>query len=166
MSYPGPYDDSQQPDWGQKPPPPAYPEPYIPPAQAYPAPGYGQQPYVQQPYGQQPYGQPMYAAGGYATDPGAPFGRDPFTGEPLSDKSKVAAGLLQLFLGGFGVGRFYIGSNGIAAAQLATLIIGWVLAIILIGYVILLGLGVWVIVDAIMIFTGSVRDSRGLKLRD
>lgn len=161
MSYPGPYDESQQPDWAPQPPPPAYPEPYIPPAQAYPVPGYGQQP-----YGQQPYGQPMYATGGFGGDPSAPYGRDPFTGEPLSDKSKVAAGLLQLFLGGFGAGRFYIGSNGIAVAQLITLILGWLLAIILIGYLILLGLGIWVIVDAIMIFTGSVRDSRGLKLRD
>ena len=41
-------------------------------------------------------------------------------GVPLSDKSKVAAGVLQLFLGGFGVGRFYTGHVGIAIAQLLT----------------------------------------------
>lgn len=154
MSYPGPYEESQQPDWGQQPPPPAYPAPYIPPAQPYPAPGYGQQ----------PYGQPMYAPGGFG-DPTAPYGRDPFTGEPLSDKSKVAAGLLQLFLGGFGAGRFYLGSNGIAVAQLITLILGWLLTLVLIGWLVLFGLGIWVIIDAIIIFTGDVRDSRGFKLR-
>ncbi|MDT5067011.1 MAG: hypothetical protein QOK02_3166, partial [Mycobacterium sp.] len=29
-------------------------------------------------------------------DPAAPYGRHPLTGEPLSEKSKVVAGLLQL----------------------------------------------------------------------
>ncbi len=169
MSYPPPFDRSQSPNsgapgWQGQPQPPAqfpvqpsYPTPYDPPSpmyQAIPA------------YGQPADGVRMYGGPGFAADPGAPFGRDAFTGEPLSDKSKVAAGLLQLFLGGFGVGRFYIGSNGIAAAQLCTLIVGWLLALVLIGYLILLGLMVWVIVDAIMIFTGGVRDSRGLKLRN
>jgi TM2 domain-containing membrane protein YozV len=99
-------------------------------------------------------------------DPNAPFGRDPFTGEPLSNKSKIAAGLLQLFLGGFGAGRFYLGSNGIAIAQLCTLIIGWLLTFVLVGFFVLFGLTIWVLIDAIMILTGSVRDSRGFKLKD
>lgn len=136
------------------PPLPSGYDPYLSPAQPYPVPAYGPQ----------PYGPPGYGYG-FGVDPTAPFGRDPFTGEPLSDKSKVAAGLLQLFLGGFGAGRFYLGSNGIAVAQLITLIIGWLLTIILIGWLVLFGLGIWVVVDAIIIFTGGARDSRGFKLR-
>ncbi|MCZ9344600.1 TM2 domain-containing protein, partial [Streptomyces sp. TRM76130] len=49
--------------------------------------------------------------------PEAPYGVDP-KGRPYSDKSKIVAGLLQIFLGGFGVGRFYVGSVGVGVAQL------------------------------------------------
>lgn len=112
--------------------------------------------------------QPAYLlAPGYmlAPDPGAPFGRDPFTREPLSDKSKVGAGLLQLFLGTLGIGRFYIGSSGIGAAQLILTLVGFATAFIGIGVVLILGVSLWAFIDAILMFTGGVRDSRGLKLR-
>ena len=126
--------------------------------------GYGQQPYAQQPgYGQPqpgfPYGQP------FGPDPAAPYGRDPQTGEPYSDKSKLAAGLLQIFLGGWGIGRFYLGSTSIAVTQLVLTVIGIVTSIILIGFVILIGVGIWALVDGIMILTGSVRDAQGRPLR-
>ena len=105
----------------------------------------------QQPYGQQPpqYGQPPLQYGG-APDPQAPYGRNPVTGEPLSDKQKLVAGLLQLFLGGFGVGRFYLGYTGIGIAQLLTC-----------G-----GLGIWALIDAILILVGKVPDAQGRPLRD
>jgi hypothetical protein len=94
------------------------------------------------------YGAPQY---GYpAVDPAAPFGRNPLTGEPLSDKSKLAAGLLELFLGWTGAGRWYLGDTGIAIAQLLTC-----------G-----GLGIWALIDAIMMLTGNVRDKYGRPLRD
>ena len=99
-------------------------------------------------YGGQPYGGPQY---GYAgVDPAAPFGRNPLTGEPLSDKSKLTAGLLELFLGGFGAGRWYLGDTGLALGQLFTC-----------G-----GLGIWALIDAIMMLTGNVRDKYGRPLRD
>ena len=83
--------------------------------------------------------------------PGAPFGIDPMTGIPFSDKSKVIAGLLQLFLGFFGAGRFYTGHTMIAVLQL---LFGW------------LTCGIWPLVDAIMMFAGKVTDSDGRPLRD
>lgn len=108
-----------------------------------------------------PYGQP-YAA----PNPGyPPLGYDPVTGEPLSDKSKVSAGLLQLFLGGFGAGRFYIGSNTIGAIQLGLTVLGWLTLIFGVGLLILVGVGIWALIDAIVMFTGSVTDSQGRKLR-
>ncbi len=124
-----------------------------------------------------PYGHPDHPGGGHMSsgyalpgfagiaDPWAPYGRDPATGTPLSEKSKTSAGLLQLFLGGFGAGRFYLGHNGIAIAQLLTLILGWATVIFVVGVFILLALGVWTLVDAIMMFSGGVRDNRGLVLR-
>ena len=99
-------------------------------------------------YGAPQYGGPQYPYPGM--DPSAPYGRHPMTGEPYSDKSKLTAGLLELFLGGFGAGRWYLGNTGMALAQLFTC-----------G-----GLGIWALIDAIMMLTGNVRDQYGRPLRD
>ena len=103
---------------------------------------------------------------GNVVDPQAPFGRDPATGVPLSDKSGTTAGLLQLFLGVFGIGRFYIDSTQIAIAQLCLGLFGFVFSLFcFFGFPVLLGSVIWAIVDAIMMFTGSVKDNHGRKLR-
>jgi len=128
---------------GYPPPPPGYPQPQ-------PRPGYPSYP-----------GYP-----GNAVDPQAPFGRDPATGLPLSDKSRATAALLQLFLGVFGIGRFYIDSTQIAIAQLCLGLFGFVFSLFcLFGLPVLLGSIIWAIVDAMMMFTGSVKDDHGRTLR-
>lgn len=150
------------------------PDAQFPPAAQYPAAGqypavphfpaaanYGNQPTYLPP---QPYYS--YPVGYQGVGPDAPFGRDPITGEPLSDKSKVAAGLLQILLGGFGAGRFYIGSNGVAVAQLLLLIFGWLTVVLGIGVLVLLGLGVWVLVDGIVMLVGNAKDGNGRRLRN
>jgi TM2 domain len=77
---------------------------------------------------------------GDAVDPQAPFGRDPATGVSLSDKSAATAGCLQLFLGVFGIGRFYIDSTQIAIAQLYLGLFGFVFSLFcLVGFPVLLG---------------------------
>jgi hypothetical protein len=83
--------------------------------------------------------------------PHAPYGVDPITGMPFSDKSKIVAGLLQIFLGYFGVGRFYTGHIGLGVAQL---LLGW------------LTCGIWPLVDGIMMLMGKVTDAQGRPLRD
>ena len=130
-------------EYGQQ--PPSYPAP--PGQPTYPQagqPGYPPPPY---PYGgQMPYGYPV--------DPSAPFGRDPITGFPLSDKSKITAGLLQIFLGSFGVGRFYLGYTNIGVLQLVVTLVTC-------------GIGsIWGLVDGIMILVGNVPDPEGRTLRD
>lgn len=154
-----------------------YPPDHYPPAHYSPA-QFPQPPYTQAPFFQgQQYPQGQYSQPGYGYPPApvhvhfaggndAPFGRDPITGQPLSDKSKVAAGLLQIFLGGFGAGRFYIGSNGIAVAQLLLLVFGWLTVFFGVGVLVLLGLGVWVLIDGIMMLVGSVKDGHGRTLRN
>lgn len=164
------------------------------PGQSF-GPGYNSQPYGSQPYGSQPYGSQPYGVPGsaYPAYGGIPaygnFNVDPVTGEPLSDKSKITAGLLQLFLGGFAAGRFYLGDMKMAWFQLGAnitgvllLIVGFVAAIgsadanssggvafggilLLLGWLWLIGVGIWIFVDAIMMFAGSVRDPQGRKLR-
>ena len=77
------------------------------------------------------------------------------TNTETEGKSKMVAGLLQLFLGSFGAGRFYLGYTGIGIAQL---LVTWCTC----------GLGaIWPLIDAILIFTGSVKeDANGNPLKD
>lgn len=104
----------------------------------------GYPPQQQPPQG---YGQP------HMVDPNAPYGIDPKTGIPFSDKQKLIAGLLQIFLGGFGVGRFYTGHIGIAVAQIA---VTWLTC----------GLGsFWPLIDGIMLLVGDSTDANGRPLR-
>ena len=113
-----------------------------------PPPGYAQQPPGYPPPSQYP---PAYM------DPAAPYGRHPLTGEPLSDKSKIVAGLLQLIglFGLVGIGRIYLGYTGLGVAQL-------VVGLITCG----VGAIVWGIIDAVLIFTDKVRDPEGRPLRE
>src|ERR1700758_481095 len=160
MSTPNqPPDPSGEPPWGWQPPGYEAPQnPQLPPPSGYPP---------QPGYPPQFSGYPAYPGyPGQAVDPQAPFGRDPATGVPLSDKSAVTAGLLQLFLGVFGIGRFYIDSTQIAITQLCLGLFGFVFRLVwLFGLPVLLGSIIWAIVDAIMMFTGSVKDNHGRKLR-
>ena len=65
-----------------------------------------------------------------------------------SDKQKVVAALLCWFLGSFGIHRFYLGHTGIGVIQILTF-----------G-----GCGIWVLIDLIMILTGSLKDVDGREL--
>ncbi|GAQ51551.1 TM2 domain-containing protein [Streptomyces acidiscabies] len=79
----------------------------------------------------------------------APYGYDP-QGRPYSDKSKLVAGLLQIFLGTLGIGRFYVGNVGVGIAQLLTC-----------G-----GFGLWALIDGIMFLVSNDRtDKQGRVLR-
>ena len=83
----------------------------------------------------------------------APYGIDPVTGLPFSDKSKIIAGVLQIFLGGLGIGRFYMGNIGMAIAQIAVTFLT-------------LGLGaIWPLIDGILILVGNPKDAQGRPLR-
>ena len=70
-------------------------------------------------------------------------------------KSKIVAGLLQIFLGGFGIGRFYLGYTNIAVIQLVVTIVTC-------------GAGsLWGLIDGILILTGTVKvDGKGITLKD
>jgi TM2 domain-containing membrane protein YozV len=64
-------------------------------------------------------------------------------------KSMAPAAILCFFLGGFGAHRFYVGKVGTGVLMLCTL-----------G-----GLGIWTIVDFIMIVVGTFKDKDGLSLK-
>ena len=67
----------------------------------------------------------------------------------MSDKGFVPAILLCFFLGAFGIHRFYVGKIGTGILQLVTF-----------G-----GLGIWTLVDFIMIVTGNFKDKSGRTIR-
>lgn len=111
-----------------------------------------QQAYQQQAYQQPGYQQAGYQQAGYA-QPAAAAAYDA-QGRPLSDKTKLVAGLLGIFLGGFGVGRFYTGHTGLGVAQLLV-------------SVFTCGFGaIWGLIDGIMILVNGGTDAQGRVLRD
>jgi hypothetical protein len=76
------------------------------------------------------------------------------TGLPFSSKGRKTAGLLQILLGGFGIGRFYLGYPKVALLQI---LVTW-------GT---LGAGVlWPIIDGIRMLEGKVPDAQGRPLRE
>jgi TM2 domain-containing membrane protein YozV len=67
----------------------------------------------------------------------------------VSPKGFVPTILLCFFLGGLGIHRFYVGKVGTGILQLITL-----------G-----GLGIWVLIDFIMIVVGKFKDKQGLPIK-
>ncbi|WP_049642807.1 TM2 domain-containing protein [Candidatus Rhodobacter oscarellae] len=66
-------------------------------------------------------------------------------------KSILVAYLLAIFFGGFGIHRFYLGRSGSAAAMLIMFVLGWVTFAIVVGIILLIAVGIWVIVDLFLI---------------
>lgn len=118
----------------------------------------------QNPYGHgYPPGMGPYGGHG-APMPHAPFGVHPTLGIPYSDKSKVVAGLLQIFWGTFGVGRFYTGHIGLAVAQLLVCVF-----VGIIGSFFTCGISAlvvfWPFIDGIVLLVGNPTDAEGRLLR-
>ena len=80
-----------------------------------------------------------------------PAGSAPAFGGAISPKSRTVASILGFFLGGLGVDRFYLGNIGMGVAKL---LVGW------------LTLGIWPLIDWIVILAGSAHDGQGLPVRN
>jgi TM2 domain-containing membrane protein YozV len=69
----------------------------------------------------------------------------------VSDRKRLIAFLLCFFLGGLGVHRFYVGKVGTGILTIVTIA----------GF-----LGIWPLIDMIMILVGSFKDKEGNVLED
>lgn len=77
----------------------------------------------------------------------------------LQAKNKIVAGLLGIFLGGFGVHNFYLGYTGKAVAQLLIT----VLSCCMLSFV----SSIWGFIEGILILSGNIdTDANGNKLVD
>lgn len=78
-------------------------------------------------------------------------------------KSKLAAGLLGIFLGSLGVHNFYLGYNNKAIAQLLITIIGGAITCGIAS----IATYIWGLIEGIMILTGNINvDANGVTLKD
>ena len=90
---------------------------------------------------------------------GVKINKTPNTYTDPNTKSKIAAGLLGIFLGCFGVHNFYLGNTGKAVAQL--------LITVLSCFVLSVVSAIWGLIEGILILTGSINtDANGNALRD
>lgn len=98
---------------------------------------------------------PYAPSQGYQTGYPRP-GMAPYDGPP---KSKVAAIVLVLFLGSLGIHRFYLGHTGTGIGMLALFLAGFVTC----GLT-WIPLGIWHLVDLILVCTGGLREPNGREL--
>lgn len=128
-----------------------------------PAGEYQYQQTYEQPY-QQPYQGEQYQGAQYQGAQGYPYPPTTTAGYGyVGQKSKVAAGLLGIFLGCFGAHNFYLGYTGKAVAQL-------LITILTLGFASFIT-GIWALIEAILILSSSTgsdwhRDAQGYELRD
>ncbi|MGN1000118.1 MAG: NINE protein [Faecousia sp.] len=102
-------------------------------------------------------GQPLAPGAAFCTSCGAA----PAPVASADAKSKLAAGLLGIFLGTFGVHNFYLGYTKKAVIQV---LLGTVGCCIAVGPAIS---GIWGLVEGIMILCGNIKvDGKGNLLKD
>ena len=149
---------------------PNLPDPYQPPP-PHSGPPYAAAPYSGAPYSGVPYSPgPLSPVSPYST---APYGVDPLTGHPLSDKSKVVAGLLQLLpavtFGLGGIGRLYAGQTTLGVVQIVMTVVGWVSFwcgfLLIVPFFIFFCVWLWFVIDGVVLLAGRSTDGQGRLLR-
>lgn len=95
---------------------------------------------------QQPYGAPQ-----------PQYGKQLYTTPPVgyNQKSRLAAALLAITLGAFGVHNFYLGNNTRATIQLIVSIVGILLSLVFVGIFAVIGMYVWAFIEAVQLFSAN-----------
>lgn len=155
--------------------PPRAPEPpkSAPPQQPTP-PQYTQPQYTQYTGAPQQNAVPQYNAY-YTGQPQQPYQQPAKTYYNVApagyqQKSRLAAGLLAITLGMFGVHNFYLRFNSRATIQLVVSIVGFLLSIIIIGIFAVIAMAIWGFVEGVQILAANnperLYDANCVILRD
>ena len=103
-------------------------------------------------------GQPENPGAAFCVNCGAPAS----AGQPVpagTQKSKLAAGLLGIFLGGLGIHNFYLGYQKKALIQLLVSLLTCGIGAV--------PMEIWGLIEGIQILTGSINvDGKGVPLKD
>lgn len=148
------------PFYGQE--PPRAPEP------PQPEPEYSQQPQYGAPqYGAPQYGAPQYQPPQYTQPPQQTYYQPQYNVPPVGyvQKSRLAAGLLAILFGTFGIHNFYLGFTTRGVVQLLVAVIGGVFTC----GIATLAIAVWGFVEGILLFIASpsrMYDGHGVILGD
>lgn len=84
----------------------------------------------------------------------------------ISPKSRLAVTLLAFFFGGLGIHRFYAGRTVSGICMLALTLLGIIGSFFLIGFLFLLPVSIWALVDAIMGVAGCFKDGNGKLIKN
>ncbi len=104
-------------------------------------------------------GQPTIPGAAVCTHCGVALAAQPQPIPQGAQKSKMAAGLLGIFLGSLGIHNFYLGNTGKAVAQL-------LISVLSCGTLAIVS-EIWGLVEGIQILTGSIAtDAAGIPLKD
>jgi len=81
----------------------------------------------------------------------------------LQQKSKIAAGLFGIFLGGLGIHNFYLGNKDSGLIQILVFTIAGIFTCGIASA----AMSIWGLIEGIMILTGSInKDANGVPLKD
>lgn len=79
------------------------------------------------------------------------------------EKSMAIAYILLIFLGGFGIHRFYLNRIGSAITMLVLYVIGWFTVMFVIGFFFLGIVGIWLLID--LFLTARMVNEENVKLQ-
>ena len=150
--------------------PPQAPEPPRP-EPPYQQPRYEQPSYNDPSYGAPQYGAPQYNAQyqppQYTQPPQQPYYQPQYNVPPAGylQKSRLAAGLLGILLGTFGIHNFYLGFTTRGVIQLLVSLIGGIFTCGLAT----IAVAIWGFIEGVLLLSASpsrMYDGRGVVLRD
>lgn len=122
-------------------------------------------------YSQPQYGTPQYQQPSYGNSQPYYNNKPLYNVPPVgyNQKSRLAAGLLAITFGAFGVHNYYLGFNSRATIQLVVTLVGLLLTFVVIGAFAVLGMYIWAFVEGVLILSATptrLYDGNGVITRD
>lgn len=76
----------------------------------------------------------------------------------------LTALVLWFFLGAFGAHRFYLGDSQGGSVMCFLWILGWLTCLIIIGFIPLIVVSIWWLIDVFLLVSGELKPKDGSKL--